>query len=157
MLIVEELFLIGLDEDSKKNELKSLSVLLAGAILHDLKHQKIISILPTDSLIKGPLIQLETSSTTGNLFIDEIVTTLNSAKKNFPIFYWLTKFKGKKYTKLIVNSLEASNSIKIIGKKYELIKPEIKTEITEKIVNCILHNQEPDEKLRNLLKNDIKQ
>ena len=32
MLIVEELFLIGLDEDSKKNELKSLSVLLAGAI-----------------------------------------------------------------------------------------------------------------------------
>ena len=76
---------------------------------------------------------------------------MNSTKKDFPIYYWLTKFKGKKYNKLIVDSLEASSSIKKIGKKYELIKPEIKVEITEKIVNCILHNQEPNEKLRNLL------
>ena len=60
---------------------------------------------------------------------------MNSTKKDFPIYYWLTKFKGKKYNKLIVDSLEASSSIKKIGKKYELIKPEIKAEITKKIVN----------------------
>lgn len=151
MLIVEELFLIGIDKESKKNELKSLPFLSAGAILYDLKVAKIISLVQPSTLVKGVLVHLENTENTGNALLDEVVSELSSKKKDRPVAHWLSKLKGNKYEKLVIDSLSSLNHIKVLDKNYEIINTEVKDEILNNITNYILQEQEPDDKSSALL------
>lgn len=148
MLISETLFLYSIDEESKKIELKNFPILLAGAILYDLESEGIITIQPFESVIIGPLVHLEVVKKTGNLIFDEAIDAILSRKRDFPVPYWLTKFRNKKFRKLVIDNLIHNKYIQQIGKKYEIIKPVIKDEINNKIINCIIKNHEPDNKLK---------
>jgi hypothetical protein len=151
MLIVEELFLIGIDEGSKKNELKSIPFLSAGAILYDLKAAKIISLIQPSTLVKGVLVHLEKKDNTGNALLDEAISEISSSKKDRPVAHWLSKFKGNKYEKLVIRSLSSLNQIKVSDKNYEIINSETKDEILNNVIKYILQEQEPDDKSRALL------
>ena len=105
MLISETLFLYSIDEESKKTKMKNFPILLAGAILFDLELEGIITIQPFESVIIGPLVHLEVVKKTGNQVFDAAIDAILSRKRDFPIPYWLTKFRSKNFRKLTVNNL----------------------------------------------------
>ncbi|MFW9853246.1 MAG: hypothetical protein ACFFDS_09895, partial [Candidatus Thorarchaeota archaeon] len=74
-----------------------------------------------------------------------------SRKRDFPVPYWLSKFRSKNFRKLIINNLIYNKYIQQVGKKYEILKPVIKDEISNKIIDCIIKNHEPDIKLKLIL------
>jgi len=148
MLITEKLFLYSIDEKSKKNELKNLSILLAGAILYDLELNGIISIQPAENLIIGPLVHLLETKKTGNIILEAAINEIISRKRNFPVPYWLSKFRSKKFRKFIIESLSDAQYIHPLGKKFDILKPVIRDEINNKLINSLLKDHEPDNEFR---------
>jgi hypothetical protein len=148
MLISENLFLYSIDEKSKKSELKNLPILLAGAILYDLELNGIITIQPAENIIVGPIVHLANPNKTGNAVLDVATNEILSRKRNFPVPYWLSKFRNKKIRKIIVENLILTKYIQQIGKKFEITKPVIRDEITNKIINVLLKDHEPDKEFR---------
>ena len=151
MLISEYLFLYGLDENSKKNEMKNLRILLAGAMLFDLEQKGLIVIHPTESIIIGPIVELKNPKLTNNVVLDEAIREISSKKRDFPVSYWLSKFRNKKHERLVIENLIHSKNIQQVGKKFEILRSEIKDEMNNSFVQIILKDHEPEEKFRLLL------
>ena len=151
MLISESLFLYGISEESKKNEMKSLPVLLAGAILFDLELKGIITIQPAQNIIIGPLVRLNNIKKTGNIILDGAIDALISRKRNFPVPYWLSKFKSKNFKKLIIENLIFNKYLNQIGKKFEILKTTALYEIDDSIISSIIKEHVPDDKLTKFL------
>ena len=128
--------------------MKNLSIFLAGAILYDLELNGIISIQPAEDIIIGPMVHLIDHKKTGNAILDAATNEILSRKRNFPVPYWLSKFRNKKFRKIIVEDLILSKYIQQLGKRFEIIKPVIRDEIDNKIINCLLKDHEPDNEFR---------
>ncbi|MHA1955026.1 MAG: GPP34 family phosphoprotein [Candidatus Heimdallarchaeaceae archaeon] len=131
--------------------MKNLPILLAGAILYDLELEGIVTIQPAQNIIIGPLVHLNNITKPGNPILDGAIDSIISGKRNFPVSYWLSKFKSKKFRNLIIENLIHFKHIQQIGKKFEILNSIVKNEINEKIVYCVVKDLEPDKKLRLLL------
>ena len=131
--------------------MKNLPILLAGAILYDLELEGIVTIQPAQNIIIGPLVQISNIKKTGNSNLDSAIDSIISRKRNFPVSYWLSKFKSKTFRNLIIENLIHYKHIQQIGKKFEILNSTVKNEINEKIVYCVVKDLEPDKKLKLLL------
>lgn len=144
MLISETLFLYSINEKSKKIDMKNLSILLSGAIVYDLELEGMISIEPAQNIIIGPLVHINSTKKTGNIILDGAIDVIISRKRNFPVPYWLSKFRSKNFKNLIINNLISNKYLQQSGKKFEILKPTVRYEISDSIINSINKEYEPD-------------
>ena len=151
MLVSENLFLYSIDEHSKKSEMKSLPILLAGAILFDLELEGIISIQPAQNIIIGPIVQLNNIKKTGNPILDGAIDAFISRKRNYPVPYWLSKFRNKNFKRMIINNLVLNKFLQQDGKRFEILKSTFRYELDENIISCIIKEHEPDNKFNKFL------
>jgi hypothetical protein len=146
MLISESLFLYSINEQSKKSEMKSFQILLSGAILFDLELEGIITIQPAQNIIIGPLVHLGNIKKTGNKILDNARDALIARKRSYPVPYWLSKFRHKSFRRTIIENLSLNKYLHQIGKKFETLKPSFKSEIDNKLIDCINKMYEPDQR-----------
>ncbi len=97
------------------------------------------------------MVHLENVKETGNPILEAALDALSSRKRNFPVSYWLSKFRSKNYRKIIIANLIQNKYIQQDGKKYSILRPTIRDEINNKIINCVLKDHEPDNKLKRIL------
>lgn len=152
MLICENFLLIFLE---KWKHRKSVSfntyatACLAGAGIMDL-------VLKNKLLIEVNKLQVIDSSSTGDLYLDEILTMIKESKKTHSIHYWISSISGQhhvqRYT-LIFKSLEGQRILQFdrgvkakifYSFKYNFIQPEVIYSLLEQIQGVFSTDLDPD-------------
>jgi hypothetical protein len=159
MLISEKFLLVSLENWPYQDSIRpgpSESICLAGAWIMDL-------ILREKLLIEGKkLIVIDTNST-GDEYLDGILTIIKDYKKIRKLNRWVELLSKRhifqNYT-LALKRLESQGILKFEGKgfarifykfSYDYIKPEVKQSLLEQIQKVLIDNVEPDTELLCLL------
>lgn len=155
MLIVDQLFLIGIDEKSKKFILKWDDYLLYGALIMDLILKNKISV--SERNLK---IEVINYNSTNDVLLDKMLDLIKTSKGDKTLIdlciLFLKKSNKSEFRDSLISRLENSNLIKYLGKKmlkrrYTIIKPEIKREISNEIHAVLIDNNNPTKELIFLL------
>ncbi|MFX1478405.1 MAG: GPP34 family phosphoprotein [Promethearchaeota archaeon] len=155
MLIVDQLFLIGIDEKSKKFILKWDDYLLYGALIMDLVLKEKISI--SDLNLK---IEIINHDSTNEALLDKMLDFIKKSQEDKTLIELCIKFMKRSNKSEFVESLmtrfENSELIKYLGKKmlkrrYQLIKPAVREEILDEILGVLIDNRDPTKELTFLL------
>ncbi len=165
MLLIEQIFLVGIDEKSKKIFLNREDFLFYGAIMMDLLLLDKISIekdLDPDrkSTTTSLKIKILNTDSTDNTVLDKMLNFLeiNSGKDTLTeILVQFTKRSNfSDFRKVIISKLESLGFIKYLGKKrlqrrYQITEPALKAKILNEIDAVLFDNQEPTKELLFLL------
>lgn len=159
MLICESYLLITLDESKGKNYLRAgiaKDECFAGAWIMDLFLRRKVS-------IEGKKLSVIDINSTGDKYLDEILSILNNSKMTHKTRYWIRilSFQHKiTIYDLILKRLESQGVLKFekesflkIFKRwgYFFLQPEVKQSLLEQIRNVIINNLDPDINLLCLL------
>lgn len=159
MLICENYLLVFLEKWKHEDSFtpgSSESIGLAGAWIMDL-------ILREKLLIEGKKLRVIDTDSTGDEYIDEILTIIKDSKKIRKLKRWVDllskRYNFQNYT-VVLKRLENHGILKFEEKvtakifykwKYDLIKPEVKQSLLEQIQNVFIDNLDPDTELLCLL------
>lgn len=154
MLLIEQIFLIGINEKSNKISFDYDDYLYYGAILMDLVSRKKIS------LSKGDLnIEILNKDSTDEVILDKMLDLINTSERNTFLdicFLFLKKSNKSDFREVLISKLESLEVIKFLGKKrfsrrYEVTEPALKTKILDEINAVLFDNQDPTKELFSLL------
>lgn len=158
MLIAENYLLVTLEETSEKKYISfinSKTLCLAGAWVMEL-------ILKRKLLIEGKYLLVIDTNSTGDEYLDEILTFIKDSKKTRRLRSWVrilsSKYIIETYS-LVFKRLESQGILEFEKRKkkvftkmgYVLFRPEVKQSILERIHKIIIDNLEPDIELLCLL------
>ena len=159
MLICENYLLVFLESWKHKDSItpgSSESICLAGAWIMDL-------ILREKLLIEGKKLRVIDTNSTGDEYLDEILTIIKDSKKIRKLKRWVDllskRHNFQNYT-VVFKRLESQGILKFEAKvtakifykwKYDFIKPEVKQSLLEQIQNVFIDNLDPDTELLCLL------
>ncbi len=155
MLLIEQIFLVGINEKSNKISFYYKDYLFYGAIIMDLILQEKISV--SDNTLK---IEILNKDSTDNTILDKMLKLIyiNSGKNTLmEVCYEFMKRSNKSdFKEVIISSLEASEFIKYLGKKmfkrrFQLTDPTQREDILGEINAVLLDNQKPTKELMFLL------
>ncbi|MBY8989037.1 MAG: GPP34 family phosphoprotein [Candidatus Lokiarchaeota archaeon] len=134
----------------------SESICLAGAWIMDL-------ILREKLLIEGKQLRVVDTNSTGDEYLDEILTILKDSKKMRKLKRWVDLLSRRhifqNYT-VALKRLESQGILKFEGKvtarifykfSYNYTKPEVKQSLLEQIQKVLINNVDPDSELLCLL------
>jgi len=155
MMLIEQIFLVGINEKSNKISFDYKDYLFYGAIMMDLILQEKISV--SDNALK---IEILNKDSTDNTILDKMLKLIdiNSGKNTLmEVCYEFMKRSNKsEFREVIISSLEASEFIKYLGKKmfkrrFQLIDPTKRANILGEINAVLIDNQKPTKELMFLL------
>ncbi len=159
MLISEKFLLVSLERWPYQDSISpgpSESICLAGAWIMDL-------ILREKLLIEGKKLRVIDTNSTGDEYLDEILTIIKDSKKIRKLKRWVDLLSRwhifQTYTEAL-KRLESQSILKFEGKvtarifykfSYDLTKPEVKQSLLEQIQKVVIDNVDPDTELLCLL------
>ncbi|MFX1572335.1 MAG: GPP34 family phosphoprotein [Promethearchaeota archaeon] len=155
MLIVDQLFLIGIDEKSNKFILKWDDYLLYGALIMDLVLKNKISISERNFKI-----EIINQDSTNEEILDKMLEFIKKSQEDKTLIELCTKFMKRsnksEFIENIITRFQNSELIKYLGKKmlkrrYQLIKPALKEELSDEILGVLIDNNDPTKELTFLL------
>jgi len=155
MVLIEQIFLVGINEKSNKISFDYKDYLFYGAIMMDLILQEKISV--SDNALK---IEILNKDSTDNTILDKMLKLIdiNSGKNTLmEVCYEFMKRSNKsEFREVIISSLEASEFIKYLGKKmfkrrFQLSDPTKRANILGEINAVLIDNQKPTKELMFLL------
>ena len=159
MLISESYLLVFLEKWKHEDSItpgSSESICLAGAWIMDL-------ILREKLLIEGKKLRVIDTNSTGDEYLDEILTIIKDSKKIRKLNRWvdlLSRRHNFQNYNLVLKRLESQGILKFEEKvtariffkwKYDFIKPEVKQSLLEQIQKVFIDNLDPDTELLCLL------
>ncbi|KKM76921.1 hypothetical protein LCGC14_1375310 [marine sediment metagenome] len=163
-MIIEQIFLLGINEKSKKIFFDWEDFLFYSAIMMDLVLKDKISIKKDQRERKSTMtrlrIEILNKDSTDNTILDKMLQFIELNSEIDTFIDLLTEFvKRSNYSdfrEVIISNLESLGLIKYLGKKrfkrrYQIIKSELKTKILDEINAVLLDNQEPTKELKFLL------
>lgn len=159
MLISESYLLVFLEKWKHEDSItpgSSESICLAGAWIMDL-------ILREKLLIEGKNLRVIDTNSTGDEYLDEILTIIKDSKKIRKLKRWVDllskRHNFQNYT-LVLKRLESQGILKFEARvtakifykwTYDFIKPEVKQSLLEQIQKVFTDNLDPDTELLCLL------
>ncbi len=155
MMLIEQIFLVGINEKSNKISFDYKDYLFYGAIMMDLILQEKISV--SDNTLK---IEILNKDSTDNTILDKMLKLIDiNSEENtlMNVCYEFMKRSNKsEFKEVIISSLEASEFIKYLGKKrfkrrFQLINPTQRENIIGEINAVLIDNQRPSKELMFLL------
>ena len=155
MLIVDQLFLIGIDKKSKKFILKWDDYLLYGALIMDLVLKDKISI--SERNLK---IEISNHDSTNEVLLDKMLDLIKKSQGDKTLIDLCIQFMKRsnksEFIESLITRFENSELIKYLGKKmlkrrYQLIKPAVREEISDEIYGVLIDNSDPTKELTFLL------
>lgn len=155
MLIVDQLFLIGIDKKSKKFILKWDDYLLYGALIMDLVLKDKISI--SERNLK---IEIINHDSTNEVLLDKMLDLIKKSQGDKTLIDLCIQFMKRsnksEFIESLITRFENSELIKYLGKKmlkrrYQLIKPAVREEISDEIHDVLINNSDPTKELIFLL------
>lgn len=163
-MIIEQIFLIGINEKSKKISFDWEDFLFYSAIMMDLVLKNKISIKKDQRERKSTMTRLRVEvlnkDSTDNTILDKMIQfiEINSEKDTFIdlLNEFVKRSNYSDFREVIISNLESLGLIKYLGKKrfkrrYQVTNPEVKTKILDEINAVLLDNQEPTKELKFLL------
>ena len=163
-MIIEQIFLIGINEKSKKYIFNWDDFLFYSAIMMDLVLKNKISIKKDQRKRKSTMTRLRVEvlnkDSTDNTILDKMLQFIEINSEIDTFIDLLNEFVKKSnysdFREVIISNLESLGYIKYLGKKrfkrrYQVTKPELKTKILDEINAVLLDNQEPTKELKFLL------
>ncbi len=165
MMIIEQIFLVGIDEKSKKIFLNWEDYLFYGAIMMDLVLKDKISIKrdrnpDRKSTTLSLIVEILNKDSTGNTILDKMLQFIDINSEKHTLTEVLVEFDKRStysdFRDVIISNLESLGFIKYLGKKrlkrrYQVTKPALKTKILNEINAVLFDNQEPTKELMFLL------
>jgi len=164
MMIIEQIFLLAINDKSKKIFFDWEDFLFYSAIMMDLVLQNKISIKKDQRERKSTMTRLRVEilnkDSTDNTILDKMLQFIEIKSEKDTFIDLLTEFvKRSNYSdfrEIIISNLESLGFIKYLGKKrlkrrYQVTKPALKTKILDEINAVLLDNQEPTKELIYLL------
>lgn len=164
IMIIEQIFLLGIHEKSKKFFFDWEDFLFYSAMMMDLVLKDKISIKKDQRERKSTMtrlrIEILNKDSTDNIILDKMLQFIELNSEIDTFIDLLTEFvKRSNYSdfrEVIISNLESQGLIKYLGKKrfkrrYQIINSELKTKILEEINAVLLDNQEPTKELKFLL------
>ena len=155
MMLIEQIFLVGINEKSNKISFDYKDYLFYGAIIMDLILKEKITV--SDNTLK---IEILNKDSTDNTILDKMLKLIdiNSGKNTLmEVCYEFMKRSNKsEFKEVIISSLEASEFIKYLGKKmfkrrFQLTDPTQRENILGEINAVLIDNQKPTKELMFLL------
>ena len=154
-MLIEQIFLVGIKEKSKKISFDYKDYLFYGAIIMDLVLKDKIS-------ISGRNLQIEilNKDLTNDVILDKMLDFINTSRGNKTLmdvcYYFMKRSNKSDFIEDIISKLESLGFIKYLGKKrfirrYQVTEPAIKTKILNEINAILIDNQEPTKELKLLL------
>ena len=154
-MLIEQIFLVGIKEKSKKISFDYKDYLFYGAIIMDLVLKDKIS-------ISGRNLQIEilNKDLTNDVILDKMLDFINTSRGNKTLmdvcYYFMKRSNKSDFIEVIISKLESLGFIKYLGKKrfirrYQVTEPAIKTKILNEINAILIDNQEPTKELILLL------
>ncbi len=154
-MLIEQIFLVGIKEKSKKISFDYKDYLFYGAIIMDLVLKDKIS-------ISGRNLQIEilNKDLTNDVILDKMLDFINTSRGNKTLmdvcYYFMKRSNKSDFIEDIISKLESLGFIKYLGKKrfirrYQVTEPAIKTKILNEINAILIDNQEPTKELILLL------
>ena len=159
MLISEKFLLVSLERWPYQDSITpgaSESICLAGAWIMDL-------ILREKLLIEGKQLRVVDTNSTGDEYLDEILTILKDSKKMRKLKRWVDLLSRRHIFQnysLALKRLESQGILKFEAKvtarifykfSYDYTKPEVKQSLLEQIQKVLIDNVDPDTELLCLL------
>lgn len=159
MLISENYLLVSLENWKHQDSIApgaSESICLAGAWIMDL-------ILREKLLIEGKKLRVIDTTSTGDEYLDEILTIIKDSKEMRKLKRWVDLLSRRHIFQnysLALKRLESQGILKFEGKvtarifykfSYDYIKSEVKQSLLEQIQKVLIDNVEPDTELLCLL------
>ena len=159
MLISENYLLVSLENWKHQDSITpgaSESICLAGAWIMDL-------ILREKLLIEGKQLRVVDTNSTGDEYLDEILTILKDSKKMRKLKRWVDLLSRRHIFQnynVALKRLESQSILKFEAKvtarifykfSYDYTKPEVKQSLLEQIQKVLIDNVEPDTELLCLL------
>ncbi len=154
MMLIEKIFLLGINEKSKKISFDYKDYMYYGAILMDLILKNNIS------LSEGDLnVQILNKDSANEVILDKMIDLIDNSKRNTFLdicFLFIKKSNISDFREVLVSKLESLGIIKYLGKKrfsrrYLVVDPALKTKILNEITAVLISNQEPTKELVFLL------
>jgi hypothetical protein len=164
MMIIEQIFLLAINDKSKKIFFDWEDFLFYSAIMMDLVLQNKISIKKDQRERKSTMTRLRVEvlnkDSTDNIILDKMLQFIEIKSEKDTFIDLLTEFvKRSNYSdfrEVIISKLESLGFIKYLGKKrlkrrYQVTEPALKTKILNEINAVLIDNQEPTKELMFLL------
>ncbi len=165
MMLIEQIFLVGIDEKSNKISLDWEDFLFYGAILMDLVLKNKISIKKDQSKERKSTttrlkIEILNKDSTDNTILDKMLQFIDINSEKNTLIEVLVEFVKRSnfsdFREVIISKLESLGFIKYLGKKrlkrrYQVTEPALKTKILNEINAVLFDNQEPTKELIFLL------
>jgi len=155
MMLIEQIFLVGINEKSNKISFDYKDYLFYGAIIMDLVLKDKISFSRRNLGIE--ILNLDS---TNDAILDKMLDFINADRKNKTLIDICSRFMKRSnksdFIEVITSQLESLGSIKYLGKKrlkrrYQVIEPELKTKLLKEINAVLIDKQEPSKELMLLL------
>jgi hypothetical protein len=155
MLIVDQLFLMGIDEKSKKFILKWDDYLLYGALVMDLVLKDKISVSERNFKI-----EIINHDSTNDVLLDNMLDLIEKNQGNKTLIeiciLFMKRSNKSEFIDTIISRLEKLGLIKYLGKKmlkrrYQLTKPAMREEISNDVHAVLIDNNNPTKELTFLL------
>lgn len=155
MMLIEQIYLVGIDEKSNKISLDYKDYLFYGAIIMDLVLKDKISFSRRNFGI-----EILNSDLTNDVILDKMLDFINTGGENKTLIDICARFMKRSnksdFREIIISQLESLGSIKYLGKKrlkrrYQVTEPELKTKILNEINAVLIDKQEPTKELMLLL------
>ena len=135
MLLIEQVFLVGINEKSNKIILDWHDYLFYGAIMMDLVLKDKISISR-----RNLKIEILNQDSTDDVLLDKMLDFIKISKDDINFIEVCSRFMKKSnksdFREVLITKLESLGYIKFLGKKrfkrrYQVIKPSIKAKILD--------------------------
>ena len=155
MMLIEQIFLVGINEKSNKISLDYKDYLFYGAIMMDLVLKDKISISR-----RNLQIEILNKDSTNDVILDKMLDFINISRGNKTLMDICSRFMKRSnksdFREVIISKLESLGFIKYLGKKgfkrrYQVTEPALKTKILNEINAVLIDNQEPTKELMFLL------
>lgn len=155
MMLIEQIFLVGINEKSNKISLDYEDYLFYGAIMMDLVLKDKISISR-----RNLQIEILNKDSTNDVILDKMLDFINISRGNKTLINICSQFMKRSnksdFREVIISKLESLGFIKYLGKKgfkrrYQVTVPALKTKILNEINAVLIDNQEPTKELMLLL------
>ena len=155
MMLIEQIFLVGINEKSNKISFDYKDYLFYGAIMMDLVLKDKISISR-----RNLQIEILNTDSTNDVILDKMLDFINTSSGNKTLIDVCSQFMKRSnksdFSEVIISKLESLGFIKYLGKKrftrrYQVTEPALKTKILNEINAVLIDNQEPTKELMFLL------
>ena len=155
MMLIEQIFVVGINEKSNKISFDYKDYLFYGAIIMDLILQEKISVL--DNTLK---IEILNKDSTNDTILDKMLKFIDKHGEENTLmnvcYEFMKRSNKSEFKEVIISSLEASEFIKYLGKKrfkrrFQLIALTQRDNILGEINAVLIDNQKPTKELVFLL------